>query len=489
MSTKEEGDLRVGDSAANAPDQVLRWAKKITDKQGCEGHLRREKHGYHLYIPCPECLHTHGARELTDPKYSINISILCELGDAYGRSVSSVWMPGGEYEDAQIRKRKEYGAGICMRTRSSRHPHRIPLSELISMGTITSRHPDIHTKASIVGSVSSDDRESHWELDQESGQMCPPPPGETVSMDSLPMDHPAVEYLTRRGYEIQKLSEQFKLKFCTREYPVGENGIYYRKMPGGWKDTPQHRVIFHAMIGGAPLTWQARLIEKVSDDGLDRYMLHPYSGGFYPGDDLGRALAAFGAEKYTGEAQMSRDDKRGGFWLHRWSHVATRPNPAAEWIMLSPFDELRDGRPRFQPSKYRTAKYSSREMMGWDAAVSAADASRDNLRWAVLCEGPLDAARVGPGGVALIGSSISPVNAKKVAENFHIVFMGFDSDRAGKSATEKITPMLQDKRHKSPILNHVLNMPIPSGKDLGDLRQEEYNTMFNRLRKRANRLF
>ncbi len=168
--------------------------------------------------------------------------------------------------------------------------------------------------------------------------------------------------------------------------------------------------------------------------------------------------------------------------------MATRSNPEAKWIPVAPFDELKEGSLRFQPSKYRTAKYSSRQMMGWDAAITRTAEDTDDLRWVVLCEGPLDAARVGPGGVALIGSSISPDNAKKVAENFHLAFLGFDADKAGRDAHDKISRQLQDGSIKAPILGNCIGMPIPSGKDLGDLRSEEYETMFRRLLKRAKRL-
>lgn len=44
----------------------------------------------------------------------------------------------------------------------------------------------------------------------------------------------------------------------------------------------------------------------------------------------------------------------------------------------------------------------------------------------MLTEGPLDAARVGPGGIVLIGKSMNQENAAKVASKFHLVFTGFE---------------------------------------------------------------
>lgn len=73
--------LKTNDSAAHAPEEVRRWAKRLTDAQGCAATLSREASGYHLYIPCPTCMETHGRKELDDPKYAINLSMLAGLGE------------------------------------------------------------------------------------------------------------------------------------------------------------------------------------------------------------------------------------------------------------------------------------------------------------------------------------------------------------------------------------------------------------------------
>ena len=98
--------------------------------------------------------------------------------------------------------------------------------------------------------------------------------------------------------------------------------------------------------------------------------------------------------------EFTWDEQRGGYWACGWSHTGTRSNPKAKWVPVPPFDEEKDGQLKFKPSKYRTAKYSSRQMMGWDAAVKRAEEDTADITWVVLCEGPLDAARCGPGGVA-----------------------------------------------------------------------------------------
>ena len=476
---------QVNDSASNAPPEIMKLVKRFQNAHDCPMILSRETSGYHLYLPCPECLETHQRRELEDPKYAINLSMIAGLGDEFRDTTHNSWMPAAIQERDSLEKRKEYGSGICMRTRSSSKPHRIPIEDLLRMGTVTSRHPDILTQASISGSVGSAEREEMWEVDPVSGELCPPPPGETVSITSLPEAHPAVAYLRGRGFDPNLIEDQFRLSFCTKEYPYGQKSIYYRKMPGGWKDTPQYRIIFYSLIDGIPLTWQGRVIERISDDNLDRYMLHPYAGGFYHTTSENEALNAARAGNYEGEFQATWDAVREGYWVFQWSHTHTRANPAGAWQPVPPFDETRDGSLMFQPSKYRTAKYSSRQMMGWDAAV--ARAANEDVKWCVLLEGPLDGARTGPGGIPLIGSSISDENATKVVSNFNIVFTGFDSDKAGRGATDKVTKKLMELKCRNPIILGVMPLPIPEGKDVGDLSEEEYQKIFHRALARSKR--
>jgi hypothetical protein len=480
-------DLQVNDSAGNAPPEILRWVKRFQTVHACPMILSRETSGYHLYLPCPECLDTHGRRELADPKYAINLSMLAGLGDEFRDTTKHSWMPAAIEERSSLEKRREYGSGVCMRTRSSKRPHRFPIEELLHMGTVTERHPDILTQATLSGSVGSAEREEMWEEDPASKAMCPPPAGEMLPVTSLPEGHPAVVYLRSRGFDPAVIERQFRLSFCTKEYPYGQKGIYYRKMPGGWKDTPQHRIIFHSLIDGAPLTWQARGIEKTSEDGLNLYRLHPYAGGLYFYRDEDDAVHAATDGGYDGELQTVRDEARGGYWVFQWSHTDTRSNPAAAWQPVPPFDEVRDGDLRFKPSKYRTAKYSSRHLMGWDAAVERARNDPSDLKWCVLLEGPLDGARVGPGGIPLIGSSISEENAVKIASSFHIAFTGFDADKAGRDATEKITRILLGVKCRAPILNMVVPLPIPEGRDPGSLTDEEYQKIFQRALARSKR--
>ena len=103
----------------------------------------------------------------------------------------------------------------------------------------------------------------------------------------------------------------------------------------------------------------------------------------------------------------------------------------------------------------------------------------------MLCEGPLDAARVGPGGIALIGSSISPENAEKVASAFHVVFTAFDEDRAGKEATDRIGKMILGAKQRAPLVQMVVPMQIASGKDIGDMSQQAFDALLQKTLKRV----
>jgi hypothetical protein len=338
-----------------------------------------------------------------------------------------------------------------MRTYQSAKPHRFPVAELLAMPPISVRHPDIDTSYRVINGANGEERESHWEPDPVTGEPCPPPAGDITPILDLAPDHPARWYLeTYRKFDLQRLTDMFRCGFCTKEFPEGRHRIWYRKFPGGWKDTPSHRVIFHSLHKGTPLTWQGRYPEYVSADGLNKYGLHPYNTPL------------------------------------EWTHLATRATAVQAWIPVSPFDEVdQDGHIKFDPSKYKTAKHSGRELMGWDAAVARADDT--SIRWCVLTEGPLDAARIGPGGLALMGKSLSQENATKVASNFHLVITAFDNDEAGKDATEKISTSLSNSQARAKLLQYVERLVVPTGKDLGELDQSIADSILLDTLKRAVR--
>lgn len=476
--SRGDGSIKSVGSGIHAPKQIVSAAEKLANAHGCEVVLTQERSGYHLYLPCPDCLHTHGRRELEDPKYSINLSVVTGLGEE-----SKTRFIPHEMQDRDAKV--EWRSSICMRTRMDEKPHRYSFTDLNDMSSVTSRHPDILTKAKVRGNVSTKEREEHWEADPVTGVMCPPRPGETVALSKLPANHPAIIYLKDRKFDPVALEDQFNCEFCTKEYTEKENGIFYRKFPGGWKDTPQHRIIFKSMLDGTPMTWQGRLIERISGDGLSKYMLHPYAGGGpYNLTDTSKVRRI--VESTCPGAEVQICGWPGNYWGYAWSHTHTRSNTKSSWIPVSPFNELRNGKPRFTPSKYRTAKYSTREMMGWDAAERRADNDPEQIPWALLCEGPLDAGRAGPGGIALIGPSITPANAAKLAARFKFIISAFDTDRVGTAATKKISEQLFSANHTN-VLQTVLQLPINQGKDLGAMPQAQFDELLAKIIKNIKR--
>jgi hypothetical protein len=422
----EEPGISTASSAGAAPDEVRRCAEDIARRMGCRVRLSRERSGYHLYCPCPACLATHGTRELEDPKYTVNLSKLLGLGEHRLNSFDPRRI-------ARAQSRSEgRGVGICMRTRSSRRPHMFTLDELKNT-RVSEIVSGWSGGSGVDDSSGAADRESHWEPDPATGELCPPPPGETVPLDRLPFDHPAVAYCLRRGLDPGRLAAQFGAAFCTREYEHGRTGVVYRRMPGGWRDPPSRRIVFFAYDRGVPRTWQARLVERATE--TERFMLHPYTG--------------------------------------EWDLVAVRSGPGAPWMPVPPFDALGpNGRPRFGPSKYRTAKYSDRFPMGMDAALERARDDPDPLKWCVVVEGPLDAAKVGPGGIAGLGGAPGPEAAARIAGEFHIVLTGFDNDRTGGEATARFRDMLTaETERRGAVVQTVVPLEFP-GHDLGDLTRD-----------------
>jgi hypothetical protein len=444
-----------GVAQSYVPKEINDIADRIARQHNCKVTLAKESSGYHLYMPCPECLHSHGKSELRDPKYAINLSKYFGIGDQFrhlSERHSQAFSPLDLDYNQAVNDERNLKTGICMRTWQSPNPHRFPVEDLLTMDAITTRHPDIHTSYRLINGADGAERESHWMEDPVTGKLCPPPAGEVVPLSELSPFHPARWYMeTYRKFDLKRLEELYRCGFCVKEYPESKvHKIWYRKFPGGWKDTPQGRIIFHSLHDGTPMTWQGRWIEVESEDGLTKRGLNPYS--------------------------------------NQWDILATRATAKQAWIPYPPFDELdEEGNLKFDISKYKTAKHSARELMGWDGAIKRADEDSDPIRWCVLTEGPLDGARVGPGGLIIMGKSLSQANAEKVAANFHLVLTGFDNDKYGREATQKISATLFGCRQHNPIVGCVDQLIIPDGKDLGEMAQGVADTLVMSAVRKAKR--
>lgn len=83
-------------------------------------------------------------------------------------------------------------------------------------------------------------------------------PGECVPFAALPADHPAVEYLSLRGFDIEELRGLEKTReiyYCSR----GQHAF----PPPKFKGSTTGRIVFPFYMMGAIKGWQARQIERV----------------------------------------------------------------------------------------------------------------------------------------------------------------------------------------------------------------------------------
>jgi hypothetical protein len=227
--------------------------------------------------------------------------------------------------------------------------------------------------------------------------MIPDVPGVTVPLASLPAAHPALLYLEQRGYDVRSLVDQMGAEFCTQEAPEdAAKGRFYRRFSGGFRDSPQNRIIFYADIHGVRRGWQARYIEHT--EGGTKYILHPYSNAWVPV-----------AEQHLGK-----------------------------WKNIAPYEDL-------DLSKYKTAFGAKRNeiVMGLDAAIKWNQRIRPGQpAVCTLSEGPLDAGRIGAPGLACLGKSLSSNQSRLIADHFKKVVVLADNDAAGTELKDKIVAEL-----------------------------------------------
>jgi len=168
-----------------------------------------------------------------------------------------------------------------------------------------------------------------------------PAPGETVPLKALPDNHPAIEYLAHRGFDIEELrnlDNSRPILYCTK----GQCEI------AGGRGTTSGRLVFPIYMLGTLKGWQARQIEKVTEE-----------------DDM------VGKKVVWNGSSWRPFKKESGFWEDR-----------------------------FVP-KYYTCPGMKRMsvLYGFDMAR--------NYKEIAVVEGPLDYHRTGPQCVGTIGKSIS----------------------------------------------------------------------------------
>lgn len=391
---------------STVPREVTRLAEALSRLHG-PSIIRDEKNGYHIYLPSPECLKTDGRKELQSRHLTVNASKYCELPEwvaknkkPYDKDFSAVChKTDTKYRVSDLLDRRKFK----------------PLEErgIPNAGTSV-------TSAATARSASL--------VDDGRGNMIPAPPGEVVPITSLPPFHPAVEYLQQRGYNLQSLYHQLNCSFCVSEYPEdAETGIYYKRLPQGFRDTPQGRIIFYSFIEGVQVGWQARIMDRVVGNVKEYW--HPYANQWVPmegRDPVTNKWATLPGTNITGN----------GFNI-TWS-----------------------------PSKYKTAFGMSRNntLMGVDAAVNWSKALGFPKSTAALVEGPLDAGRIGAGGIAMLGKYLSMEQADMLCKRFRRLLMVMDNDAAGEEATKRVKIVMMDR------LTEVIFVKVPDEyKDIGEM--------------------
>lgn len=348
------------------PRDVVRFITALVNKHG-GGRLSQEAKGLHLYLPCPLCLEEKGGRELDSKHLTVNV-------DKY--------FSQGRFRNQPDRKAK--WSAMCHKDNT----HLMTVDQLLKYESISLRGYAAENRLT----VAVQDESSF--IDDGKGNKIPRHPGKVVPLTELPKTHPAVEYLLKRGYNIQRLYSQFRVSYCYEEWPeeapsATSAGWKYKRLPGGWKDTSQGRIIFYVDVHGVQKGWQARIIDKV-EDGWKWYW-HPYES--------------------------------------QWEAIEYEQD--GEWIMR---DDYAQGAYKWKPSKYRTATGCHRNqiVMGFDDALRWNTDNNMSTPIVFIVEGPLDAGRIGPPACAILGKSLSTEQAQ-LLRPFKKIVIVMDNDDAGRT--------------------------------------------------------
>lgn len=436
-------------------DEILHRANELAKSLEVPTKITYEASGHHQYVPCPACISEIGRQALDEPKLAINWDkYLGKTKDyEYLNAKLSPWQAAQANKNAWEKQKSV----CCMRALGSNSAmgdnirHFITVEELMNMGSLKKQFPELSLQYREAKAIQDKVKEANWVEDPATGEMVPPPPGQVIPLSQLWRDygdnHPVFAFLRQRGFEDWAAREKhMRLGFCVSEWPHGKNKVWQRKIDvDGWHDTPQNRLILYTVKNGVPVNWQARVLEWVSDDGLHKFALHPYRS--------------------------------------EWVHTHSRPSREAAWIGVGLYSVLKpNGRDLWDPSKYKTATHSYRETapMGWDAAIEF-NLTQD-VRWGVIGEGPLDALRVGPPGMAALGKTLPGRMPRMIAEHFEVIFTMFDNDAAGKRATEQIKNQLM---RAGGCIREVIPINIGFGcKDVGEMTDEQWRQTIEPLKTR-----
>lgn len=301
---------------------------------------------------------------------------------------------------------------MCMKTGT---PYK--MTELLAMAPLAQR--GYKDQAPVVEQFSAAPME-FLEPDAN-GNMVPKSPGLTVPVHELEPGHAARFYVENRGFDPVQLWDQFGLSYCYED----RQDVWYGKMLYGFKAGPLGRIIFNIDQYGMRRGWQARILDYA--DETTRSYFHP-----------------------TENQWMAVEQKVDGKW---------QPLPGWEG---------------WDPKKYVIGRGCKRNqcLMGFDAAVDFASKHRDRYgrKYCILCEGPLDAGRVGPPGLALMGKYCSQFQAELLCNEFDRVIFITQNDNAGKEAQKKVAQQIGNATNRVSV-----DFPELPGayKDIGEMTYKQ----------------
>ncbi|MCX6924205.1 MAG: toprim domain-containing protein, partial [Verrucomicrobia bacterium] len=355
-------------------------------RQLMEGHgdvrVARESAGLQFYLACPECLQNEGEAELWKMHLAVGV-------DRY--------FAGKTYASKCMKCDKVYMIDELTMW--------IPLAQ---RGYPNEVHK-IVDKLTITEETHEQDAAGNW---------IPKSPGLTVPLTGLSEDHPVIAYLRSRQFDPAALERHVRAEYCVKE----RSDLRYSVTSGGFKKTPQGRLILYVYQNGVRVGWQARILEM--EDDQHHYYWHPYN--------------------------------------EKWTPVETRETPECPWTPMYGYED-------FDPAKYLMARGARRNscLLGYDAAVTFNQGRPHSKKFVMLVEGPLDAVRLGPPAIATLGKVCSEKQAEMLASAFDVVIVVPDNDDAGSKLLEYVARWIGAQRL-------VVKVPLPKRfKDAGDLSPAE----------------
>lgn len=391
----------------SVPAEVMALAERLAAIHSC-AVIHNGANGIHISIPDPELLETNGAREFTSRHLQINAEKYLGIG-RYDVDVHRTRENVALYNKYR-RKGLEVPCAVSQHSQKN-YWVRDLLSNYKPVEERGLALPYI-PKYSVTGAVTGENNL----VDDGFGAMVPAWCGDTVPLHELPQDHPAVQYIARRRYNVEWVSKAYGLCYCTKAVPQDRSkGVVYSPVTDGLRNTYEGRVIIPVRVDGHVVGYQGRAVELKASNGT-----------------------------------------------FVWN--------GASWVIVKDADgnsTLPEGR---KLNKYMSAAGMARNRMlfGYDQAAmwNLDNAMHGPRSRCVVVEGPLDALRIGPPAVAVLGASMSRVQAAMIAGRFSRVIIAGDNDKAGGEAVGRIMEALKAAGVNMALVDAV---KVPSGKDLGDM--------------------